>query len=310
MSIDKAQVMATSSLGEAVKELFGLDLEGKLCIFTKEAMSGCVAIEYDSLGKKDRQETYKRIAEDFKTRTGCYGVNHPTEGMDVGAILEIGCGSGLLTLEIAEQTNSNRIIGIDISEDMVALANSNLSMRSRERIKEMMDFWRRLSESYGLSKEEYEKLEQNPSLIKKVSYKVGNVYSLSDIVSGIKDINYIICRNALHRFQHPEKALKQMYQALLPNGKIYIRDLRIDANWKTLLERIGERRWQTQTLVKDYIGAMASMFTIPELEATLNSLGMTNFEITPGSYKDYSAKSLNNIEEFEEETEYVCIIRK
>lgn len=306
--VNKEELMKTKSLEEAIGLLFNRVSNGRNCIFTQEEMSGCVASEYDYLGKSGRQETYKKLAEDFKRRTDCYGINHPVTSMNVGSILEVGCGSGLLTLELAEQTNSDRIIGLDLSGDMITLANGNLERRSKEITEEIKEFWKRLPEFCKPKQDEYKKLEQNPPLLDRIKYVGGSVYELDNV--GLHGINYVVCRNALHRFQHPEKALKQMYQTLSPNGKLYIRDLRRDANWQTVLERIGERRWNTQTLVQDYVGAMASMLTTQELEKTLQSIGLTNFEITDGRYINGEIKNPDNIKEYEKDTEYICVIRK
>lgn len=305
--VNKEALMKTKSLEEAIELLFNETSTGRNCIFTQEAMSGSVAREYDCLGKSGRQETYKKIAEDFKRRTGCYGVNHPATSMNVGSILEVGCGSGLLTVELAEQTNGN-IIGLDLSADMIYLAQKNLERRSQERTEEIKEFWKRLPKGYQRSQEDYKKLSENPPLFDRITFAIGSVYDLSDM--GFQNLNYIVCRNALHRFQYPERALNQMYNALSQNGKLYIRDLRRDANWQIILERIGEKRWQTQTLVEDYIGAMASMLTTSELEKMLQSLGITSFEITDGRYINGKIKNPDNIKEYEKETEYVCVIRK
>ncbi len=305
--VNKEELMKTKSLEKAVTLLFNRVSNGRNCIFTQEAMNGCVASEYDYLGKSGRQETYKKLAEDFKRRTGCYGVNHPATNMNVGSILEVGCGSGLLTLELAEQTNGD-IIGLDLSEDMIKLANGNLERRSRERTEEIKEFWKRIPEYCRPKADDYKKLDENPPLLDRIKYVRGSVYELDNI--GLHGINYVVCRNALHRFQYPEKALRQMYQALSPNGKIYIRDLKRDANWQIILERIGEKRWNTQTLVQDYIGAMASMLTTSELEKMLQSLGITKFEITDGRYINGEINSPDNIKEYEKDTEYVCVIKK
>lgn len=308
--VNKEELMNTKTLREAVKLLFNRQSSGRDCILTQEAMRGRVATEYDTLGKSVRMETYKKLAEDFKIRTGCYGVNHPSTGMNVGTILEVGCGSGLLTVEIAQQTNSDRIIGLDISDDMITLAQSNLSRKSRERTEEIKEFWKRLPKCCKPCPEDYAKLEHKPPFFGRINYVLGSVYELQKLIGDVPDINYVVCRNALHRFQFPERAIKQMYEVLAPSGKLYIRDLRRDADWKTVLARIGEKRWQTQTLVEDYVGAMASMLTTQELEKVLNSLSITNFEINNGIYATGEFRSTDNIKEYEEGIEYVCIVRK
>lgn len=272
--INKEKIMKTKNLEEAVKEIFNLDLKQRTCILTKEAMTGEVAKQYDEIGKTARQETYEKITQDFKIRTGCYGSRY-----DIGTIVDVGSGSGLLSLKLADETNGY-VLGIDLSKDMIDLANKKLEQASQ---------------SYG-----------------RAEFREGNVYELSKMMKSKKDINYIVCRNALHRFQDPEKAIKEMYSALAPGGKIYIRDLKRDADWETIVERIGEQRWQKPALVEDYIGAMAGMLTTKELQETLDKLGIKKYSITDGFYKteDKAKQASNQMKEFASKVEYVCIIEK
>lgn len=305
--IFKNKLMKTKSLEAAINLVFNKVSTSRNCIFTQEEMIGNVAKEYNNLGRNSRQETYKKLAGDFKMRTGCYGVNHLSTSLKVGSILEVGCGSGLLILELAEQTNGN-IVGLDLSKDMITLAKDNLTKRFQKRIEEIKEFWGKIPEYCKPGAEDYKKLHESPPLLDGIRYVRGSVYDLQDL--GLQNVNYVVCRNALHRFQYPEKAINQIYNILSPGGKIYIRDLRRDANWQTILDRIGEKRWNTQTLVQDYIGAMASMLTTLELESTLQSLGIKHFDITDGRYINGEIKNLENIKEFEKEIEYVCVIRK
>ena len=308
MSTDKAKVMTTSSLGEAIKELFGLDLDGRLCILTQEVMSDEVVKAYNQIGSLARLETYRRIVEDFKNRTGCYAVNHLC--FDLGNILDVGCGSGLLSLELAQQTAGD-IVGVDLSSNMVGLANENLTRRSKERIEEIKEFWEKILWYCKPGKEEHEKLERNPPLLDKVQFRIGSVYDLPEIVRDISQINYVVCRNALHRFKEPKLAIQKMYEVAAPGGKIYIRDLRRDADWKIILERIGEERWKHPILVKDYIGAMAGMLTMGEVHSLLGELGISDYQVTEGSYQiREKTAQLHGMKEYAGEVEYVCVIHK
>jgi len=115
----------------------------------------------------------------------------------------------------------------------------------------------------------------------------------------------------LHRFIEPEKALKQMIDKLNDDGVLYIRDLKRNADWETILKRIDDKRWETPSLVLDYIGAMASMLTTEELVQLLVRLGITNYEISDGDYRNgLISSNPDNLIEFEKETEYVAVIRK
>ena len=307
----KTTIQQTGTLEDAVKEVFNLDMERRLCILKKEAMIGQVAEKYDEIGKLARQETYGRIVEDFKNRAGCYGMNHLRTDMQVGTILEIGCGSGLLTLELAEHTNGC-IIGIDLSEDMIKLANLNLKQKSRAKVEEIKEFWKRLPANCKPELEQYAQLEKNSPVYDSVEFRLGNVYNLSAIPWNHQDLNYIVCRNALHRFQNPDQAIEQMYSVLSPGGKIYIRDLKRDADWKTIVDRIGEQRWQRPELVEDYIGAMAAMLTKEELQDVLELLGIRNYEITDGYYNlnGKKSESASQMREYASEVEYICVIEK
>jgi len=305
--VDQIKIESTTCLEEAVKEIFGKEINRRNCILLDEAMTGQVAEKYDEIGKLARQETYKKIVTDFKNRTGCYGVNHVRTNMQVGTILEVGCGSGLLSLELAEQTNGY-ILGIDLSADMIKLADLNLKQKSRDKIKQIKEFWKKIPESCRRD----DKLEKNPPFYDSVEFNQGSVYNSSSIVENHRDINYIVCRNALHRFKDAKKAIEEMYSVLAPGGKIYIRDLKRDADWKTIVERIGERRWEVPELVEDYIGAMAAMLTKEELQDVLELSGIENYEITDGYYslQNESSMQRDQMKEYASEVEYVCVIKK
>ena len=305
--VDQTKIESTPCLEEAVREVFGTEINGRWNILKEEAMTGQVAEKYDKIGKSARQETYKKIVTDFKNRTGCYGVNHVRTNMQVGTILDVGCGSGLLSLELAEQTNGY-IFGVDLSADMINLAKMNLKQKSKDKIKQIKEFWKKLP---GYCRPE-DKLEKNPPFYDSVEFNHGSVYNSSSIIKNHKDINYIVCRNALHRFQDTKKAIEEMYSVLAPGGKIYIRDLKRDADWKTIVERIGERRWEVPELVEDYIGAMAAMLTKEELQHVLELSGIKNYEITDGYYSLNEEKSElgSQMREYASEVEYVCVIEK
>lgn len=307
--INKVALEQTDSLEEAINKIFGLDMHGRLCILTKESMSGKVAEEYDFLGKNSKQDTYKKIVEDFKQQTNCYGVNHGESNMQVGTILEVGCGSGLLCFELYEQTNGN-IIGVDLSKDMIELANKNLNTKSKQRIEEIREFWKHVPEMCKPNSDQYIRLRDNSPFIDRIKFIEGSAYNLTEVCGDVTDLNYVVCRNALHRFQHPEKAISQMYESLRNGGKLYLRDIKRDADWHTVVNRIGDKRWQTESLVEDYLAAMASMLTVNELIDIVKSKGIKNYQIYGGTYLSTSKKMSDNLVEFEKDAEYVCVIKK
>jgi len=283
--INKTEIERTNSLSEATEKIFGVYPYERVCFFPGETMSGEIAQEYDTLGKKFRQETYRKIARDFRVRTKCYSSNHEGRSWpNVGTIVEVGCGSGLLSIALAEETNGS-ILGIDISEDMLNLAKENLKGKD--------------------------------DLVKKIKFRRGSVYDLQTLVHDIKDINYIVCRNVLHRLKDPSNAIVQMYSVLNSKGKMYIRDLRRDANWETIKKRIGEQRWKNPELVKDYIGAMAQTLTLKEFVKLFEMNQIPFDNIWAGQEARYlleknspRSNSQEEIKEFEEEMDFVCVVSK
>ncbi len=310
--ITKDEVERTKDLAEAIRTFFGLNLEGRLCVLDSEAMEGNVAEAYNQLGLNARRGTYGKIVTDFKTRT-----NYKEGNEKRNIILDVGCGSGLLSLELAEKTDGI-ILGIDMSKDMIRLANRNKEERAEEFVQRVILEYQ--SGGYDFSRPIPAACDPMPEIVgvaqnnkARTLFGEGSAYDLSALIGEEKSADYIVCRNVLHRLKEPEKALEQMMKVLRVGGKIYLRDLRRDANWQTIVERIGEQRWANPILVKDYIEAMASMLTKEELEKTIinNGIGEGEYTISEGAYRNGNEPlPKDNIKEFEKDAEYVCVIRK
>lgn len=260
----RERIEQSRSLEEALRVFFGVEVNGRTTVL-EEAMEGDVARAYDGLGKGVRQETYERIAADFIERTGYRGRT---------TIIDVGCGSGLLAIALAKK--GARVTGVDISTDMLALAQENIA---RE----------------GLGS--------------KVRLVHGPVSALPSLVT---PATYIVCRNALHRMRNPDVALAVMLGMLRDDGWLYVRDLRRDAPWEILRARIGKERWERPELVRDYIGALAGALTIPELEAYASPLEpfTRSCTITDGSYTAAAGKIRPGLPEFERDAELVLVMQK
>jgi len=290
--IKREELEKTESLEEAISLIQGVKICGRSTLFEQEGMSGKVAEAYFELGLHSRRKTYQNIVKDFKNRTGCYACNHCN--YDIGTILDVGCGPGLLSVELAEHTGA-KIVGLDVSSDMLALAKGYLEERTREKERSIREFQQRYKES-----------SNNKNPLFNVEFIEGNVYELSKLT---EPVNYIVCRNVLHRFKDPRKAIQEMYKTLSPTGKIYLRDLRRDADWRTIVERINGR-WDNSELVEDYFKAMAGMFTIDEVKGFLDK-SQYNYQIGLGDYlmQDKSPEE-SSLNEFAGEVEWVCVIDK
>jgi ubiquinone/menaquinone biosynthesis C-methylase UbiE len=140
-----------------------------------EAIIGQAAKEFGEEGKL-HPERYDYIAKHVKEMVEKNGLKNPL-------IMDFGSGPGLLTSMISKEIPEARVIGVDLSDDMLAIAKSNI-------------------ESQGLEKR-----------IQLVSYNVkevsGNSGQLADIV---------VSRNMLHRLDSLEAGLMSMIRSAKDHG--------------------------------------------------------------------------------------------
>ncbi len=109
-----------------------------------------------------------------------------------GTIVDIGCGPGYLTNVIAKSSPHLHIIGIDISEEMLRTARSNLYLSD---------------------------------LNKRIEYRQGDVQGLP-----FEDntIDFVVSTFSLHHWSNPDEALQEIYRVLNYQGQFLIFDLRRD----------------------------------------------------------------------------------
>ena len=110
-------------------------------------------------------------------------------------VLDLGCGSGIISSELAKITYPEEVIGIDLSESMLKQA-----------------CW--LKNSQG---------------IRNLSFQVGNAYQLN-----FPDnyFDFVYSRLLFQHLQEPAQVLQNIYRILKPGGILYILD--VDDRWFTL----------------------------------------------------------------------------
>ncbi len=115
-------------------------------------------------------------------------------GIDSRCVLEIGPGPDYEGLEWLKRTKGTTLKGLDISEDMVALAEKNAL-------------------DYGLAG--------------RAEYFLGDARWMP-----FEDAYFdaVFSTNSLHEFAHPQEVLSEIHRVLKPGGKYFISDLRRDMN--------------------------------------------------------------------------------
>jgi ubiquinone/menaquinone biosynthesis C-methylase UbiE len=113
-------------------------------------------------------------------------------GITHGSALELGSGPGYLGLEWLKRTQDTTLTGVDISKDMIAVAEGNAA-------------------DYGLAE--------------RVSY----VHTTGASMPFEGDtFDAVFSSGSLHEWANPVDTLEEMWRVLKPNGHIFVSDLRRD----------------------------------------------------------------------------------
>jgi ubiquinone/menaquinone biosynthesis C-methylase UbiE len=109
-----------------------------------------------------------------------------------GILVDAGCGPGNLALVIAKEYPQLKITGIDVSDQMIELAEKKLSRGNFNH---------------------------------RVTFRTADV---SDLPFENNTIDFVISTLSLHHWVKPENAFQEIYRVLKPGGNLLIFDLRRD----------------------------------------------------------------------------------
>ncbi|NQT25559.1 class I SAM-dependent methyltransferase [candidate division KSB1 bacterium] len=137
-------------------------------------------------------EIYNRMQQRFRDKGWMETDAIIKSGIVSGHALEVGPGPGYLGLEWLKKTEGTKLTGLDISPDMIAIANRNA-----------MD--------YGFTG----RVEYVKSSGEKIPF-------------GENHFDAAFTNGSLHEWAEPEKTLNEIWRVLKPDGKIFISDLRRD----------------------------------------------------------------------------------
>jgi len=147
---------------------FVRDLQAKL-----EAIPSPGAIVYNTFVKKILSKPELRIAQDV------------VQKIDTGILIDVGSGTGFLSIEIAKRAPDLNIIGIDLSRKMVEIAKGNA--RGLENVK----------------------------------FKLANA---KDLPFEDNSIDFIVSTGSFHHWKKPIQVFNELYRALIINGEAWIYD--------------------------------------------------------------------------------------
>jgi len=192
---------------------------------TDQGITGEFTCEaYDAMQRRFRDKGWMETKDIIKS------------GIISGLALEIGPGPGYLGLEWLKQTEGTTLKGLDISDDMIALANRNAA--------------------------EY-------ALTDRVEYVKGDSQKLP-----FEDAYFdaVFTNGSLHEWSNPQEVMNEMYRVLKPGGRYNISDLKRDIRFyiKWFLWFAAKPKVMRSGL----ISSINAAYTGKELEALKNGTAL------------------------------------
>lgn len=183
---------------------------------TEHGITGeSVTAAYDAMMRRMRDRDWLETKDVIKA------------GIDSGQVLEVGPGPGYLGLEWLSRTHNTTLRGLDISEDMIALANRNAAQ-------------------YGL--------------LSRVQYLKGDACAMpfeSDYFDGV------FSNGSLHEWERPEAILNEVARVLKPGGRYHISDLRRDMS--PLIKWLMWLLTKPKEMRQGLLTSVAAAYTLGEL---------------------------------------------
>ncbi len=196
------------------------------------------------MGKGPVQAEYRRMARDVAARLP-----------DGGKILDVGTGTGFVTIEIANLLRGKaQVIGLDLSQAMLSLAAENAAAR-------------------GVS--EF------------VSWRVGDAKNMP-FEAG--EFDFVVSSGSLHHWDEPRRVFDEIARVLKPGGGCLVRDSK-----RLLKRRERLFAWLIGLSIpadfrKHYWGSIHSSYTPDELRQLLQTSRLQGWRIAEDVMDIFVAK--------------------
>jgi ubiquinone/menaquinone biosynthesis C-methylase UbiE len=163
-------------------------------------------------------------------------------GISSGLALEVGPGPGYLGLEWLKKTTNTSLKGLEISNDMIAIAERNAA-------------------EYGLED--------------RVTYMQGDACTMpfeDDYFDGV------FTNGSLHEWAHPEAIINEMARVLKPGGNYCISDLRRDMN--PLFKRLMWFVTRPKEIRPGLITSINASYIVTEIDSILRTTQLKGWHVT------------------------------
>ena len=163
-------------------------------------------------------------------------------GITSGLALELGPGPGYLGLEWLKHTQNTTLKGVDISQDMIGIAERNAG--------------------------EYR-------LTDRVEYVIGNVM---EIPFEDEYFDAVFSNGSLHEWAEPEKVLNEVARVLKPGGRYCISDMKRDMN--PVVSRFLWLVCRPTSIRPWLISSINSSYIVSEIEDILSNTKLQGWQVS------------------------------
>ncbi|MBN1216029.1 MAG: methyltransferase domain-containing protein [Candidatus Lokiarchaeota archaeon] len=174
-------------------------------------------------------------------------------------ILEIGCGNGLLTIELAKKIPNGLITAIEISKDMIDLAKKNIKQQGIKNI---------------------------------------DIINMNAINLNFKNkFDSVFSNSAIHWIKNQELLYQLIYDSLKPNGKIMIQTaLRQESLFLNLIKNFPNNQ-KYQKYIKNKLDFPWRHLSEKEIKTKLHDIGFKNINVEILKFK-YKFNDLSGLKGF------------
>lgn len=184
---------------------------------------------------------YDRMQEALRERGWLETCDLLQSGLVSGCALEVGSGPGYLGLEWLQRTRDTRLVGLDKSPDMVAIA-------------------RRHAQEQGLDE--------------RARYLLGFAEAVP-FADGAFDL--VFSSRSLHEWIDPGKTFTELLRVLKPGGLFYLSDLRRDLSRSA--RNFLEHRMTSEVVLEGLRASIDAAYTAAEVTALLDQTELVGCEV-------------------------------
>jgi len=206
----------------------------------------CGSYRYDSFDKTFQAQEFERLYRQASTFLDVERKFWPASGVTAGnKVLDLGCGSGIITHELAKQVYPGKVVGLDMSQTLL-----DRGQRARE---DCADKGQKTD----------------------LCFQQGNVY---DLPFAEASFDVVYARLLFQHLEQPLEALENIFHVLRPGGVVCIID--VDKDWSSLYPEPASSPLLDQAIIEKQLSQGGDPWVGRKLSYYLNSSGFTEVNTT------------------------------